>query len=1174
MTSTAMSTDTFRLSFAQERLWFAEQLDPGTSQFTIATALEVAGPLDQTHLRSALARLMNRHEIMRTRFVDRGEGPVQEVVGSVGVPLQVIHARPDDLDRLTGEYADTGFDLSSAPALRVGLVVLDTQRSVLLISMHHIICDGVSAEILLRDLCTLYASEVEARDPELPELDIQYGDFAEWQRDNVDETLVARQLDFWATELEGSDGHVTLPTDHPRPKEPDHVGGVVTAALPEQQAAALLELCRRAGVSPFMLLLACYEMALARAGGSRDFCIGTPSTGRPMEQVADVFGCFINVLPLRSDISDGIALGELLTRVRQRCLRAYTNADVPFERIVEHVAPQRESSRTPLFDVMLAVQVGRSTSTTAGDVTVRPRRMATRTAQYDLALDVRVDETGADLALGYATALLEESGARALLEQILRALADLLASTDRTLSDLPPVPAAGEADGQHCLQIMRSSLNTDDGRIRVTEDCQLYPGWLLWNTARSCGEALTRHGLAPGTGVSIVLRRGADRLAAALGAFLAGGYVVPPDPEISRSSPGHRTTDRDVTVITDEPDSFDGRVVAWSEVDGEKVAGEPEQAPPGRRNRLVWAEPGGPLKSAAAIAAEMETVARRLRDCEVVLMARSASVLEVMGALAANTRVVFADDDTAGILAGLHGYAADAAWLSQDAWTALLATGWQAPPGFRVISPQPLPSELTRRLAGAEHLPVSGYPLTPLETSMLDCFRCSLDRHDFGVHDDFFAFGGTSLSAARLVKELGAAADAQVPVRMLFSHPTVADLAAALTENVAGTSATTALEAARRDRVLPAEVHPSGQARSGAARRVLVAGATGLLGAHLVAELLTGGVAEVACLARAENDEHADRRMREVLARHRLGVNHARISGVAGDLEKPLLGLTERRFSDLADGLDAIFHCGAVTNFGLPYRVLSATNVGGTVELLRLACTGRPSAVHFVSTLDAWSGSRLLEDPVSIDTGAVEGYVLSKKVAEHLVLAAGERGLPVGVYRPGMITSSARTGATNQHDQVSLCLAGSLIAGVLPEQLPFGLHILPADQVASAIVSLARTTDAGHPIHQLFNDREIDMPEVTGHLEDMGYTLRVLPFEKWRAQVARHTPDSHTELASLLALDSGGASAPDYVETVNSARRLGGEPQWSNLDATYLRQAVEFLRDAGALPAPRSAEVR
>ena len=1180
--SVVVGVETFPLSFAQERLWFSEQLDPGTSQFTISSALHVTGRLDLDRLRSALARLIGRHEALRTRFVDRGNGPVQEVLDRIDLPLRVIDLsdRPAALDGIAAGHANTGFDLATAPALRIALVQLGGDRSVLLIAMHHIICDGVSAEILLRDLAAFYAAEAGGAAPELPELEIQYGDFARWQRENIDETLIGTQLDFWSHELSGTDGHVPLPADRARPQAPDHLGAMVTRTLPAEQAAALLEVARRASVSPFMLVLAGYELALARASGLRDFCVGTTVAGRSLQQVADVFGCFVNVVPIRSDLDSAATVGELLHRVRERCLRAYANSDVPFERIVEHVRPPRDPARSPLFDVMLAVQIGRSSPMQVADLTVRPEPLTPQTSQYDLALDVQIDSTGADLSLGYATALFDESTAWDLLERIVQAAEEFLGGTGQPLSGIPAVarPPDESAD-ELCAELMRRCLDRDgDGRIRVIAGDSLYPGWLVWQTAQAAADALRRLGVRRGDRVGLHLRSGADMLAATLGVFLAGGCAVPLDRHARRSLIREPLGDADAVVVTDDPQAVDGPALPWSQVGENPLTGMAEPVPPDPQDPALIPEPGEAALTAGAVAREVSAVARRLGlgASDTVVMQSSAPAVDVMSVLDADARIAFTGSDPAEIAAALTRSAANAAWLSRESWAALLDTGWAVPAGCRIICRRPLPAELAERLADAGEsvlVLIGGEPMTQLESSLLDCFRTSLDRDDFGSHDDFFASGGTSLSAARLAGELSAVAGVPVPVRMLFTHPTVAGLAAAVAESAARADAGTGMDDARRDQVLPPDISPSGQAWTGPARRVLVTGATGFIGAHLVAELVASG-SEVVCLARADSNAQAAARVCAAFERYRIDVDPAGISAVAGDLGAPLLGLTERRFLDLGDSLDAIFHSGALVSFGLPYRALAAPNVGGTVEVLRLAATARPSAVHFVSTMDARLGPQLLEEPMQIDAGADEGYVLTKKVAEHLVLEAGRRGLPVGVYRPGLVTASSRTGATNLHDQVALCLAGSLIAGVIPDRLPYPLYVLPVDHLVRQIVALARTTDPDRPIHQLFNDKTISMDDVRHQLSELGYRLEVRPFDQWRVQVARRSAGSLDELTALLAVDPGAAAFPERIDTANTRRRLGEQAGEPVFDTSYVRSALEFLVETGIVPARSAAGAR
>jgi thioester reductase-like protein len=458
-------------------------------------------------------------------------------------------------------------------------------------------------------------------------------------------------------------------------------------------------------------------------------------------------------------------------------------------------------------------------------------------------------------------------------------------------------------------------------------------------------------------------------------------------------------------------------------------------------------------------------------------------------------------------------------------------------------------------------------PRTDLERALLASFRQSLERDDLGIRDDFFASGGTSLAAARLSGALAEAVGAPVPLRTLFRHPTVAGLAAALATVDGDPEAVTALQEAARDSVLPPEIEPSGPGREGPPRHAFVTGATGFLGSHLVAELLDRGLDRVTCLVRGADEAEAGRRLRGALERFRVAVPLDRVQVVAGDLDAIRFGLSEERFTALADAVDVIYHSGGQTNFAVPYRTLRGPNVLGTQEVLRLACQGRVTPVHHISTFDARVGDHLVEEPTPIDAGSDDGYSLSKKVAEHLVLAAGARGLPVGVYRPWTVTAATRSGAVNPHDQLTLCLIGTLLTRMAPADPPFPLRVLPADAVARIVVGLSAATDQKHPIHHLYNPETVHIGRIWDQLQALGYPLTVVPFEQWRVQLARRTAGKVDGLEALLAASTDAPTAQRVVDTTNTARRLGATPVWPELDADYLGHVVAYLVDHGVVPA-------
>jgi thioester reductase-like protein len=456
-------------------------------------------------------------------------------------------------------------------------------------------------------------------------------------------------------------------------------------------------------------------------------------------------------------------------------------------------------------------------------------------------------------------------------------------------------------------------------------------------------------------------------------------------------------------------------------------------------------------------------------------------------------------------------------------------------------------------------------PRTHLERALLDCFGTALGRRDIGVHEDFFEAGGTSLTAARLINALPAAVGYPVPLKLLFQESTVAGLAAALETPGGPGGRESAVELALRDERLPADIAPDPAAapRGPALGCVLLTGATGFLGPHLTAELLAAGAGEVICLVRGEEPAQ---RLEANLRRFDIDADRARVTVLPGDLTLPLLGLTEPEFAALADRVDAIYHCGAVMNFVLPYRALRAPNVHGTREILRLACQGRPSAVHYVSTIDMRVGDHLPEAAGPLDHGTPDGYVLSKKTGEHLVLEAGRRGLPVGVYRPWLVTGATETGGVGVRDQLALCLSGSLIAGVLPEDTPLPLHVLPVDLVSAAIVRLSRLAPRPNPIHQFYNPQTAPLTLVHAYLDSTGFPLRTASFEQWRVQLARRTAGRLEGLAALLAIDAPADGDPDVVEIGNTLSGLGGDAGFPPIDVEYVHRTVAFLIREGLVP--------
>ncbi|MCP4654560.1 MAG: AMP-binding protein, partial [bacterium] len=353
------------LSFAQERLWFLERLEPGTAIYNIPAALRLLGPIDPAALRAALDQVVRRHESLRTTFREEKGRPLQVVAPRTGkgrgwpvIDLGALDApaRERELERLTAAEALAGFDLGRGPLLRARLVRLTDREWGLLLTLHHIITDGWSMQVLARELAALYAATVAGEPSPLPELGIQYADYAAWQRQWLAGEESERQLAWWRRTLGDRPPVLDLPADRPRPAVQSFRGGRRTLTLSPELSAALRTLGREHGTTPFMTLLAAFRVLLARLSGTWDVLVGAPIAGRTRAEIENLVGLFLNTLVLRVDFSptgesQGPSFRELLEREREANLGAFSHQDVPFEKLLAELRPERDLSRPPLFQV-------------------------------------------------------------------------------------------------------------------------------------------------------------------------------------------------------------------------------------------------------------------------------------------------------------------------------------------------------------------------------------------------------------------------------------------------------------------------------------------------------------------------------------------------------------------------------------------------------------------------------------------------------------------------------------------------------------------------------------------------------------------------------------------------------------------------------------------------------
>ncbi|RMF30995.1 MAG: non-ribosomal peptide synthetase, partial [Chloroflexi bacterium] len=383
------------LSFAQQRLWFLDQLEPGNLLYNLPLAVRLSGRLDVEALERSLSEIVRRHEVLRTTFASVGGKPRQVIAPPKPLPLPLVDLtglpearREAEVQRLAQEEARRPFDLAHGPLLRVQLLKLDDEEHVVLVTMHHIVSDGWSMGVFVREIAALYAAFAAGEPSPLPELPIQYADFAAWQRKWLQGETLEKQLAYWKEQLSGSPPVLELPTDRPRPSVQTSRGASFAFALPQDLSQAIQALSQEEGVTLFMTLLAAFQTLLYRYTGQEDICVGTPIANRNRPEIEGLIGFFVNTLVLRTDLSGNPRFTELLKRVREVALGAYAHQDLPFEMLVEALQPQRDMSHSPLFQVMFVLQNVPLEALELPDLTLRPVDVDRGTATFDLTLSM------------------------------------------------------------------------------------------------------------------------------------------------------------------------------------------------------------------------------------------------------------------------------------------------------------------------------------------------------------------------------------------------------------------------------------------------------------------------------------------------------------------------------------------------------------------------------------------------------------------------------------------------------------------------------------------------------------------------------------------------------------------------------------------------------------------
>jgi amino acid adenylation domain-containing protein len=431
------------LSFAQQRLWFLDQLVPNNPLYNCPGAVELEGKLDLEVLESVINEIVRRHEVLRTRIeVEEGE-PVQvfDEWGPRGLEVEDLtnllqEEREAEVGRIAREEATAGFDLRRGPLLRVKVLKLAEEEHVVLFTMHHIVSDAWSMGILMREVSVLYESMSKGNGSPLPELEIQYADFAVWQREWLRGEVLEKELSYWKQRLEGAPPVLELFTGRPRPTIQSHRGELYSLTFSAELTGKLKELSRRHDVTLFMTLLAAFQLVLGHAAGQDDVVVGTDVANRNKLETEGLIGFFINQLVLRTDLSGNLSVRDLLRRVRETTLGAYEHQDLPFQKLVDEISPERNRSWSPLFQVKFVLQNAPQGDLQVARVRFREFSANSVTAKFDLTLTISEDGEGLSGTVEYATDLYERSTIVRLFEHMRAVLEGMVEDEDRRVNDL------------------------------------------------------------------------------------------------------------------------------------------------------------------------------------------------------------------------------------------------------------------------------------------------------------------------------------------------------------------------------------------------------------------------------------------------------------------------------------------------------------------------------------------------------------------------------------------------------------------------------------------------------------------------------------------------------------------------------------------------------------------
>jgi amino acid adenylation domain-containing protein/non-ribosomal peptide synthase protein (TIGR01720 family) len=557
------------ISFAQQRQWFLSQLEPESPFYNIPAAVQISGALDISILQRSLNEIIRRHEVLRTTFQTIEGQPVAQVSSATELELPLcdlstLSSSEQEIQvrQLAQQEARQPFFLDRSPLLRVKLLRLNAQTHVILVTMHHIAADGWSVGVLVREIALLYQAERQRHPRKQPDLPIQYADFAAWQRQWLEKEVLETQLNYWRKQLQGVPPLLELPTDRPRKAVQTNRGGSLTFELEQKLAQALKSLSHKSGCTLFMTLLAAFKTLLYRYSDSEDIIVGSPIANRNRAELEGMIGCFANTLVLRTDLSGNPSFLELLHRVKEMALGAYTHQDLPFEQLVEDLQLERSLSYTPLFQVMFLLQNAPIGTLEVEDLSWSPIISDSGTAKFDLTL--AMSET-ANLLTGrfeYNQDLFDSSTVHRMVGHWQTLLEAIVANPNQRLSELPLLTPPERQQlliewnqtqihyPETCIhQLFEAQVKQTPDAIVLIDGNQQLTYSVLNARANKLAHYLSKLGVKPETRVGICIERSTDMVIGLLGILKAGGAYVPLDPRLPQERLTFMLEDAQVTVL-------------------------------------------------------------------------------------------------------------------------------------------------------------------------------------------------------------------------------------------------------------------------------------------------------------------------------------------------------------------------------------------------------------------------------------------------------------------------------------------------------------------------------------------------------------------------------------------------------------------------------------------------